>query len=135
MDQNNQSSGLVRVTPSDGPHLCGYYDVSPWDASGRYMLTAKVPWVSMYPASSDPSEIQLIDLEQQNSVRALAETRSCNTQQGCMLQWLGPDFARRIIFNDFRDGTYCSVILDVFTGESKVLPLPVYAVSPNGAEA
>jgi hypothetical protein len=33
---------LVRVTPDAGKHLFGYHDKSPWDASGRYMLTIRV---------------------------------------------------------------------------------------------
>lgn len=52
-----------------------------------------------------------------------------------MAQWLGPDFDRQIIYNDFRDGKYCSVILDVFSGEERQLSMPVYSVSTDGKTA
>ena len=33
------------------------------------------------------------------------------------------------------EGKYCSVILDVETGEERVLPMPVYTVSTDGKTA
>ena len=33
---------IIRVSPNDGSeYFFGYYDKSPWDASGRYMLCMK----------------------------------------------------------------------------------------------
>jgi hypothetical protein len=52
-----------------------------------------------------------------------------------MLQWLGPAFDRKIIYNDFRDGAYKSVVLDVFSGEEKVVGMPVYSVDRRGHAA
>ena len=49
-----------------------------------------------------------------------------------MAQWLGPDFKSRILYNDIRDGKYCSVVLNVKTGEEMVLPMPAYTVSTDG---
>ena len=48
------------------------------------------------------------------------------------VQWFGPDFSEKIIFNDFRNGKYCSVILNIKTKEEKVLDMPVYSVSNDG---
>lgn len=45
------------------------------------------------------------------------------------------DFSKRILYNDMREGKYCSVILDVETGEERVLPMPVYTVSTDGKTA
>jgi hypothetical protein len=51
-----------------------------------------------------------------------------------MLQWL-PGSSTEVIYNQ-RDGDrFISVIQDVFTGEKRTLPLPVYTVSPDGAWA
>lgn len=48
----------------------------------------------------------------------------------------GTDFKSRIIYNDFRDGKYCSVIYSLKTkSEEKVLPLPVYDVARDGSFA
>ena len=124
---------IIRVSPDDGAeYFFGYYDKSPWDASGRYMICmkAKNAWSEADP--TDEAEILLIDTRAGNNVRKIATTRTWNVQQGCMAQWLGPDFSTHIIFNDVREGKYCSVVLNVVTGEERVLPVPVYTVSVDG---
>ena len=127
---------IVRVSPDDGrEYFFGYYDKSPWDATGRYMLCmrAKDTWSAPDPA--DEADILLIDTHEGNKVRRLATTRTWNVQQGCMAQWLGPEYSSRIIYNDLRGGEYRSVILDIFTGEERILPMPVYSVSHDGRTA
>lgn len=131
---------ITRVSPNDGKeYFFGYYDKSPWDATGRYMLCmrAENTWSDVSP--KEPADIVLIDLKKQESdpqrIRKLASTHSWNVQQGCMLQRLGPDFDRKIIFNDFRDGSFCSVILDILDGSERVINMPVYSVSADGKTA
>lgn len=127
--------GLIRVTPGDGEHLGGYYDKSPWDASGRYLLTMKVSTAFRHPHPGETAEIRLIDSHNGYAVRSLAVTRAWNLQQGCMLQWLGPDFSHRILYNDFREGVYCAVILDLTSGREQVVPAPACTVSGDGSQA
>lgn len=128
--------GDVRcVSPQDNrDYFFGYYDKSPWRADGRYMLCmgAKETWSQVAP--DEPIDILLIDTEGE-ATKKIAASRSWNVQQGCMAQWLGPCFDSEVIYNDFRDGAYCSVIHDVVTGREKVLSQPVYAVSSDGATA
>jgi len=52
-----------------------------------------------------------------------------------MLQWLGTDPERLIIYNRFDDGRYVAVVRDTQGGMTRVLPRPVYAVSPDGRQA
>jgi hypothetical protein len=53
-----------------------------------------------------------------------------------MAHWLGTSPDSLIIYNDFRDGKYVSVILNVHTKkEIKFFPYPVSAVSPDGTKA
>lgn len=81
---------IIRVSPNDDfEYFFGYYDKSPWDASGRYMLCmkAKDTWSEVSPLV--PVDLLLIDTQNNDSVRKLGESRSWNVQQGCMLQWLG----------------------------------------------
>ncbi len=129
--------GNVRkVSPNDNVEcFFGYYDKSPWDASGRYMLCmrAKDTWSEPDPIAE--ADIILIDTQDGNSFRKLTTTHTWNVQQGCMAQWLGPDFKSKILYNDLREGKYCSVILDVVSREEKVLPMPVYTVSADGKTA
>lgn len=127
---------ISRVSPDDEKeYFYGYYDKSPWDASGRYMLCMRANDTRKCVAPKESADILLIDTENENKVKKLASSASWNVQQGCMAQWLGPDFSSRIIYNDFRSGKYCSVILDVTSGEEKEIAMPVYTVSADGKTA
>ena len=129
---------IIRVSPDDKEHeyFFGYYDKSPWDITDRYMLCLRADdtWSDVSP--KEKADIILIDTEKaesdKNRVKKLAETRSWNVQQGCMLQWLGPDYSSKVIYNDYRDGKYVSVILEVKTGKEKIISAPVYTVSDDG---
>lgn len=127
---------FIRVSPDDGAeYFFGYYDKSPWNGDGRYMLCMRAldTWSDPDPVMT--ADILLIDTQKGNSVKKIATTQTWNVQQGCMAQWLGPDFNERIIYNDLRDGKYCSVILNIMTGEERVIDMPVYTVSQDGKTA
>ncbi len=127
---------ISRISPNaEGEYFFGYYDKSPWDAMGRYMLCMKSKNTWSTPDPLDSADILLIDTSNNNAVKKIATTHTYNVQQGCMAQWLGPDFKSRIIYNDMRDGKYCSVIHDVKDGSERVLPIPVYTVSSDGKTA
>lgn len=128
---------VIRITPNDEyEYFFGYYDKSPWNMDENYMicLRAKNTWENVAPAES--AEIILIDTNKdivdESRIQVLGTTHAWNVQQGCMLQWLGPDFSKKIIYNDFRDNKFCSIILDIETKEEKVLDIPVYSVASNG---
>lgn len=132
---------IIRISPDDPGHeyFFGYYDKSPWDSTDRYMLCmrAKDTWSDVSP--KDKADILLIDtrLPPGGKGRAvkIAQTRAWNVQQSCMLQWLGPDFSSRIIYNDYRAGKYVAVIMELATGKERVVPAPVYTVSADGKTA
>ncbi|UZD42490.1 TolB family protein [Selenomonas sputigena] len=135
---NFRSEGDIhRLSPMDDDHeyFFGYYDKSPWDITGRYVLCLRAVNTWDCVAPSEPAEIIRIDTNNNNSIEVLGKTRSWNVQQGCMLQWLGPDYERYIIYNDFRDGKYCSVVLDLHSREERVLCFPVYSVAQDGSFA
>jgi hypothetical protein len=123
---------LVCVSPKDGECFFGYYDKSPWDKTDRYMLSIRVKNAYTSVAPNEPAEILLIDIENNISYEILTTTNVWNVQQGCMLQWLGPNFDDTIIFNDFQNGQYCSTVMNVHTKEKRTLPMPVYSVSNDG---
>lgn len=127
---------IVRVSPDEpGEYFFGYYDKSPWDATGRYMLCMRAKDTWSEPDPLGEAEILLLDTQNRNSFRVLAKTHTWNVQQGCMAQWLGPDFKSKILYNDLRNGMYSSVILDIETNEERVLPMPVYTLSVDGKTA
>lgn len=138
---------IIRISPNDcsNEYFFGYYDKSPWDITDRYMLCmrAKNTWSEVAPKVK--AEILLIDTKRDENdserVIKISETHTWNVQQGCMLQWLGPDYRNRIIFNDFRNGQYCSVILELDFEEGikvkaeRVINAPVYSVAEDGTFA
>lgn len=135
--KTDHEGNVVRLSPNDSEHeyFFGYYDKSPWDATGRYVLCLRAndTWTSVAP--KEPAEILLIDTAQNNKATKIATTHSWNVQQGCMAQWLGPKFDSEIIYNDFRNGRFVSVVLNAFTGVERVLKMPVYSVAADGSFA
>ncbi len=136
-DKIESEGDIKRVSPNDpdSEYFFGYYDKSPWDVSGRYMLCMRAKDTWSEPDPIGEAEILLFDSKDGYAFRVIATTRTWNVQQGCMAQWLGPDHSNRIIYNDLRNGKYCSVILDISSGKEKVLPAPVYTVSADGKTA
>lgn len=136
-DKIKSEGDIIRVSPNDldSEYFFGYYDKSPWDATGRYILCmrAKDTWSEPDPIGT--AEILVFDSEDGYAFRVIATTHTWNVQQGCMAQWMGPDFSTRIMYNDLRDGKFCSVILDVRTGQESLLPMPVYTLSNDGKTA
>lgn len=128
---------IVCVSPDDGyEYFYGYYDKSPWDADDRYMIALKVRQAYKSVAPKEPGTLVLIDTVNNNNVIEIGTVHAWNVQQSCMAQWMGPDFKSRIIYNDFRDGKYCSVIYNVENMvEEKVLPMPIYDVAKDGSFA
>lgn len=128
---------VVRMSPDDGfEYFYGYYDKSPWDATDRYVICIKVKQAYKSVAPKEPGVVGVIDTQDGNKFIKIGVTHSWNVQQSCMAQWMGPDYQSRIIYNDFRDGRYCSIIYNWEKKKAeKVLPLPVYDVACDGSFA
>lgn len=132
---------IIRISPNNNKYeyFFGYYDKSPWDKTDRYVLCMKAnnTWDDVSPR--EKADILLIDTQlgdnDINKYKKIAETSAWNVQQGCMLQWLGPDYSSKVLFNDYRNGQYVSVILTLDTMEEKVIGAPVYTVSADGKYA
>lgn len=122
---------IIKVSPNDGmEYFFGYYDKTPWDVTGRYMLCMRARDTWSNPDPAEAAELVLIDSLANNGIKHLAYTHAWNVQQGCMAQWLGDE---NVIYNNFNGGGYfCSQMLNVKTGEKKELPIPVYSVSADG---
>lgn len=119
---------IERLTPDDeSEYLFGYYDKCPWSEDGGSLLALKVADAARTPDSTAPAEIVRIDLASRK-IEPLAATCTWNVQQGCMLQWLS---SSEILYNDCRENRYVSVILNLDTRTERILPMPVYAMSPD----
>lgn len=58
----------------------------------------------------------------------VANTRCCNYQQGSLLTWLS-DY--KIIFNDIDTSGPITIIKDLVTGSSRILPFHFFSISPD----
>ena len=128
---------IVKISPNDGyEYFFGYYDKSPWDITDRYMISLRVKNAHKKPDSTDVAEVVVFDTKENNNMEVIGTTHCWNTQQGCMAQWLGPNFSDKIIYNDFRDNKFVSVIYNFSAKqEEKVFDMPIYDVSKDGSFA
>ena len=126
---------VVPVT-SRGPkyHLFGYYGITPWDATGQYIVCLETTFQDHPPTGTDTAVVGLVELAT-GKFEPLAETRAFNMQQGSMLHWLPTAPDRVIAYNDRRGGRFVSVLLDIHTGEERVLPWAIGGMSFDGRTA
>jgi hypothetical protein len=126
----------IQITENGKEHLfASYYGINSFSANQRYVTVLQTNIKYRLPDENDPATLGLVDLET-NEFIPLTQTRAWNFQQGCMAHWLATSPDSLIIYNDFRDEQFVSVILNVHTKkEIKIIPWPVSAVSPNGKEA
>ncbi|MFP4026495.1 MAG: hypothetical protein ACLFWL_01740 [Candidatus Brocadiia bacterium] len=121
-----------QLTSPPGHHFFGYYDKFPWDETGRYVLSLKTEFIDRPPSAEDRAIIGLIDTERDNEWIPVTHTHAWNWQQGAMLQWLPGGNGREVVYNARRDDEFVGVIHDTASGERKILPRPIYALSRDG---
>ena len=129
----------VRVGRNGAHHFFGYYNKSNWDYSGRKLLAQEAPWRDKFLTPDLAVKVGYFDMEKNDGAfHEVGETRTWNWQMGSQLQWLGGSDGNKILYNIRTDidttiyPYFGSEIRDVHTGESKVLPMPVYVAAPNG---
>lgn len=118
------------ITRGPKYHWFGYYDKLQFDPSSRYVLGMEVDFEHRSPRPDDVIRLGVIDTEDGDRWTEIGQTRAWNWQQGCMLQWL-PGSQDEVIWNDRRDGQFVSVICSVKSGKTRVLPAPIYSISPD----
>lgn len=123
----------VPITKGPKHHFFGYYDKHQWDVTNRYLLTHETDFINRSPRPDDRIPICVIDSENQQLNYVSSTTAWC-WQQGSMLQWL-PQTENLIIHNDRVGDRFVGVIIDVRTGQRRILPRPIYTVSNDGKKA
>ena len=122
---------IRRLTQGPKFHWFGYYDKLEFDSSDRFVLCNEVDFEGRSPTADDRIRVGMVDLEDGDRWIDLGKSDAWGWQQGCMLQWR-PGDKREVIWNDREDNSFISRIKDVDTGSERVLPFPVYALSPDG---
>ena len=122
---------VARLTNGPHQHWFGYYDKQQVSASGRYVLSNQVDLFFRSPTPQDTLQVGLIDLKNNNQWTKLGQSSAWGWQQGCMLQWL-PGSSEEVIWNARLEDSFVSIIHNVKTGEQRILPKPIYTLSPDG---
>ena len=112
-------------------HFYGYYTQSPLGANSHYLLAHRTQFASRTLNRDDKAEVGYFDILS-GLWKSLSDTRSFNWQQGSMLQWLGPDFQSRVIFNDQDGDHFIARVADVDSFKVRTVGPAVYAVHPAG---
>ena len=125
-----------QITKGPKFHWFGYYDKLEFDATGRCVLGMEVDFENRPPTNDDVVKVGMVDLEDGDRWIELGETRAWCWQQGCMLQWR-PGHEDEVIWNDIdiAGGRFISHVLNVKTGDKRMLPMPMYSLSPDGKTA
>ena len=143
-------------------HFFGYYNKSSWHPADPLLLSHRVPMMTGDLMGTEQAEIGFFDLDRNDAFTNIGATTAWNWQMGAQLQWLEcrgrlKAAGRKIIYNIRRSdlsslsvfaGTdegvqnrklpypeFRSIIHDSGSGENRVLPLPVYVVSPDSRYA
>lgn len=124
-------------TPEIDNYFFGYYEKSPLSFDNSKILAHRVEFIDRLPQATDKCDIGYFDLDNPSQFIKIQSTNAFNWQQGSMLQWVGPDFSKRIIFNDFDNykNQFISKIIDIETQKSEELPLAIYSLDSSGKKA
>lgn len=109
----------------------GYYNITPLN-NDYTCLFGRVDTEKKRGSLVSAMEINL--KKHGKPVTNIANTKSWNWQQGAMLQWYGD---KEIIYNDYLPDkdSYISKIVNIETGNTKILDKPIYSVSNDGSFA
>ena len=114
--------------------LASYFAINSWSPDLRYVLALETDVNGRLSKAGEPCTVGVIDTKEGNRFIPVAETRAWNFQEAAMGHWL-PWAKDTILFNDFRDGKFVTVIMNWRTKDERVIPYPVSAVSPDGTKA
>ena len=127
----NKGINVVFSTPQNYSHFFGYYYNNPISKDNRHMLSHRLDFDGRAITTCDKAEVGYFDLDN-GQWHAIGQTAAFNWQQGAMLQWLGPDYQSRLIYNGQAGDSFVSIVVDLNSGKKRMVPFPVYAVHPSG---
>lgn len=94
---------VAQITQGPQHHFFGYIGQSlttPWNASGRYIVSLRTTFHDRMPIAKDAADIVLIDTANQHRVSKVEQTRAWNFQQGTMFYWHPTKSETQFFFND-----------------------------------
>ena len=126
----------VFQTPLHGHYFFGYFNTPQVSVDDSKLLALKCGFIDRIPDKDDCAEVGYFDLaEPRPQFRRIGLTRAFNWQQGCMLQFCGPDYARNVIYNSFDGKRFVAELVEIDTGRTRILEHPIYAMFSDGRRA
>ncbi len=129
--EEERSAPVRAITQGPAFHWFGYYDKEQFSSDGRFVLGNRVTFEHRSPTAEDRIGVGMVDLCEGDRWIELGSTAAWNWQQGCMLQWR-PGHPEEAIWNEREGDRFVARIRNVRTGAERVVPAPIYAVSPDG---
>lgn len=122
-------------SPADAAYFFGYFNTPQVSADGGKLLALRVARFDRVPEPGDVAEVGWFQIGVDSPVfHKIGETTAFNWQQGAMLQFLGPDYQSRVIWNHFDGTAYRARIHDLETGRGRDVPA-IYDPFPDGESA
>lgn len=122
---------IIFKTPKDSHFFFGYFGKIQLNKSNSKLLALKVHDIDNVPSTENFADIGFFDLSN-NKFTIIDKTNTFNWQQGCMLEWLGPDFNSKIIYNKRKDDKIISIIYDLNKKSFEEIECSIYSVASNG---
>ncbi|GHE90817.1 hypothetical protein GCM10016455_09030 [Aliiroseovarius zhejiangensis] len=134
----SMSAPIRRVGDASAHHFFGYYNKSNFDRDDKRLLGQRVDRFTGDITGQETAIVGYFDLSASDQFHEVGQTTTWNWQMGSQLQWVGK--ANQIIHNARWDGPardtpypdFCSKLVDLDSGTTRTLPLPVYVLAPNG---
>ena len=122
----------IAITQGPKDHFfASYYGINSWSPDNRYVTVLETDIKDRLSEDGEYATIALVDLQDNYKLIPVAKTCCWNFQEAAMCHWL-PWADDTFLYNDKRDGKFVTVILNWKTGEEKIIPYPVSAVSRDG---
>ena len=121
-------------SPSGFSSFFGYYNNTPIDKTGTKLLSHKTRFDGRTVFANDYAEVGYYDLTS-GAWMAIDKTFAFNWQLGSMLQWVGPDYKSKIIYNSFDGEKYIAKLFDIRKGTVKIYENPIFAIQQSGRYA
>lgn len=108
-------------------YFFGFHDVSPLSPDENRLLALHNEFDLRMPKPTEGIGVGYFDFKEGKigNWHKVAKSHAWNYHKGCRLQWMDND---RIIFNTAIDGSLCSVILNLDTKESDIVPFPIDSI-------
>ncbi|MBE5761457.1 MAG: hypothetical protein E7334_05625 [Clostridiales bacterium] len=133
MEGIRDSSVNMKIISDPKEHcFYGYYDLQPYDSTGKKHLAHRVGFIDRLPTIDDVCELGYIDVDT-GVFYKLSETTAWNFQQGSLLQWYKDD--DHIVYNVRVGDGFGTQIKNIKTGETRTLPLAAANISMDGKRA